>query len=155
MEGTVSSDETSVLASCTRNIQTDQRNQKHILTHWHPVRRWKQRRKTSFTSIVPYSWSLAWKLEKKKGKSTKEAKGTHKSSTRMNSEQTQKMKNEKKWTKKNKTNRHGKQGEKKGKTGETVQLLNYQPIPLPSLRNKTNARQKTMKATERKAKPER
>ena len=41
---------------------------------------------------------------------------------------------------------------KKGKTGETVQLLNYQPIPLPSLRNKTNARQKT---TERKAKTER
>ena len=41
------------------------------------------------------------------------------------------------------------------KQGGTVQLLNYQQIPLLSLRNKTNARQKTMKATERKAKAER
>ena len=48
-----SSDETSVLANCTRNIQTDQRNQKHILTHWHPVQKWKQRRKTSFTRNPP------------------------------------------------------------------------------------------------------
>ena len=48
-----SSDETSVLASCTRNIQTDQRNQKHILTHWHTVQKWKQRRKTSFTRNPP------------------------------------------------------------------------------------------------------
>ena len=33
-------------------------------------------------------------------------------------------------------------GEKKGKTWGTVQLLNYQQIPLPSLTNKTNTRQK-------------
>ena len=54
--------------------------------------------------------------------------------------------------KKEQTNRQGKHGEKKGKTVATVQLLNYQQIPLPSLRNKTNARQKTMKTIERKAK---
>ena len=44
---------------------------------------------------------------------------------------------------------------RKEKTGETVQLLNYQLKPLPSLRNKTNARQKTIKTTEMKAKAER
>ena len=32
--------------------------------------------------------------------------------------------------------------EKKGKTGDTTQLLNYQQIPLPCLRNQTKARQK-------------
>ena len=73
----------------------------------------------------------------------------------MNSEQRQKRKMKRKGEKRTKTNRHDKHGEKKGKTGGTVQLLNYQQIPLLSLRNKTNARQKTMKATERKAKPER
>ena len=71
----------------------------------------------------------------------------------MNSEQRRKRERN---GKKNSTNRHGKHGEKKGKKGGTVQLLNYQQIPLPSLRNKTNARQKnTMKTTERKAKAER
>ena len=41
---------------------------------------------------------------------------------------------------KQKTNRHGKHGKRKGK--QEVQLLNYQQIPLPCLRNKTKARQK-------------
>ena len=41
---------------------------------------------------------------------------------------------------KQKTNGHGKHGEKKGK--QEVQLLNYQQIPLPCLRNKTKVRQK-------------
>ena len=43
-------------------------------------------------------------------------------------------------TNKTKTNGHGKHGEKKVK--QEVQLLNYQQIPLPCLRNKTKARQK-------------
>ena len=42
---------------------------------------------------------------------------------------------------KQKTNGHGKHGERKKK--QEVQLLNYQQIPLPCLRNKTKARQKT------------
>jgi len=54
---------------------------------------------------------------------------------------------------KQKTNGHGKHGEKKEK--QEVQLLNYQQIPLPCLRNKTKARQKSMKTTETKVKAER
>ena len=109
-----SSDETSVLASCTRNIQTNQRNQKHIPTHWHPVQKWKQRRKTSFTRNPPG--------KKKKGKSTKEANSTNKSWTRMNSEQRRKRKRN---GKKNSTNRHGKTQRKERKNrrnGTTTEL---------------------------------
>ena len=47
----------------------------------------------------------------------------------------------------------------KGKEKQEVQLLNYQQIPLPCLRNKIKARQKkkkkSMKTTERKVKAER
>ena len=43
----------------------------------------------------------------------------------------------------------------KRKEKQEVPLLNYQQIPLPCLRNKTNARQKTMKTTGRKVKAER
>ena len=43
----------------------------------------------------------------------------------------------------------------KRKEKPEVQLLNYQQIPLPCLRNKTKARQKSMKTTERKVKAER
>ena len=92
-----------------RNIQTDQRNQKHILTHWHPVQKWKQRRKTSFTRNPP--------------------------------------------EKEREINKRGKKYTQILKSNEF--RTKAEEEKMPSLRNKTNARQKTIKTTERKAKPER
>ena len=117
----------------------------HTKWEMHPVQKWKQRRKTSFTRNPPQKEREI----NKRGKRYTQI--LNKNEFRIKAE-------ENKWKemgKNNKTNRHGKHGEQKGKTGGTVQLLNYQQIPLPSLRNKTNARQKTMKTTKRKAKAER
>ena len=47
----------------------------YILTRWHPVQRWRQRRKTSF----------AWNLPEKEREINKRGKCTYKSSARMNS----------------------------------------------------------------------
>ena len=119
-------------------------------TFWHTGIQWKNENKGE----NPPSLET---LQKKKGKINKRGK---KYTQILNKNEFRTKAEEEKWKemgekKKNKTNRHGKQGEKKGKTGGTAELLNYQPIPLPSLRNKTIARQKTIKTTKRKAKAER
>jgi len=58
----VSSDETSVLASSTRNKSRPTKGLEYILTPWHPMQRLKRGK--------PFSQET---LQKKKGKSTKEA----------------------------------------------------------------------------------
>ena len=122
----------------------------YILTRWHPVQIWRQRRKT-FARNVP---------EKEKGnkqkrqmyiqilsknelviKAEEEEGEEKKKSNRMDMVSTEKRK--------------GGEKKKKRRYKTTELLLNYQQIPLPCLRNKTNGRQKTMETAEREAKAER
>ena len=72
----------------------------------------------------------------------------------------QKKKKEKKEKKKTNKKQNKKRMDmvntEKRKAKQEVQLLNYQQIPLPCLRNKTNARQKkSTKTTEKKVRAER
>ena len=151
MEGTVSSDKTSVLANYTRNIQTDQKIQKHLLTYWHPAQRWKKKKKGEKTPSQET-------LQKKKGKSTKEA-NLHTNpqqewtGNKCRTVKGKRKKKEKRSGKNNKPIGHGKHGEKKGKTGgTTIELQTNTPV----LANKTKQTRgkKIMKTTDRKVKAE-
>ena len=54
-----------------------------------------------------------------------------------------------------KTNGHGKHGEKKGKTGGTASELPTNPPALYKKQNKSEAKKKSIKTTERKVKADR
>ena len=132
MEGTVSSDETSVLANSTRNISRPTKGLRNtlILTPWHPVQRLKLKKgKKTFSQET---------LQKKKGKSTKEA-NVH---TNPQQESTRNKCRRRRARKKTNKNQMDMVNTEKRKEKQEVQLLNYQQIPLPCLRNKTKARQK-------------
>ena len=114
-------------------IQTDQRTQKYILTPWHPVQRLKLKK-----GEKPFSQET---LQKKKGKSTKEA-NEH---TNPQQEWTRnKCRRRRRRRERKKTNKKQMDmvNTEKRKEKQEVQLLNYQQIPLPCLRNQTKARQK-------------
>ena len=113
-------------------IQTDQRTQKYILTPWHPVQRLKFKKGKNLLHRRP--------SRKRKGNQQKRKMYTQIFSNNelvMNAE-------EEKGEEENKQNRKRMDmvNTEKRKEKQEVQLLNYQQIPLPCLRNKTKARQK-------------
>ena len=112
---------------CKEYIQTDQRTQKYILTPWHTVQRLKLKKGKNLFSLET--------LQKKKGKSTKEANVHTNPQQEWTRNKCRRKRRERKKTNKQKTNGHGKHGEKKGKTGGTTTEL---PTNTPALSKKQN-----------------